>query len=88
MKMARAFGIEINHADGIRDVIAYPELKAIGPNRKTHGVDAHRNALHDFPRFRINDIDGIARGVGHKHTVMMERDGPEMRTEKRGVPHL
>ena len=83
------FGIiEVNHADRIGNVIGHPQFLSIRPQGKADRIDAHVDAVDDFARFRVDDVDGVRGSVGHENVFPVCNDRPGMRTEKGRVTYF
>ena len=88
VKVTRAFGIGVDDADGIGDVIADPDLEAIGSDGDANGIDSDGDARKKFVRIGVENIDSISRGVGDEEAILMKDDGLEVRAEKGRVADL
>jgi hypothetical protein len=73
------FGIiEINHANRIGNVIGHPQFLSVRPQGKANRIDAHIDAVDDFARFGMDDVDGVRGRVGHENVIPMHNDRPDV----------
>ena len=80
-----AAGVDVDDADGVRDVIREPHLLPVGPHRDAHRVDPRRNAGDDRPARRVDDVERVRRGVRHVDEGATDGEGPGVRAQEDGV---